>query len=403
MYNPFQVNISSVERFSNGDWFYNLLGGQSTSKFKSELHKLNTVLSSPATLKVFKLQCDMVSLGKITAIDSNGKIIENDPLVKLIQKPNPFQSDNQFLWTYMFWRMMGTANLTTSSRILKDTTYLYWLNPAQLIWTDELIKKLDKIVLSDKSHRELLDSTIYYNNLDGTKTPYKLKDIIPFFDLTNGLGNWYKGNSSIDALYKIINNSETVLDSKGINYEFAGKYMVAGKTSLDDINNQVMGNEEKQSIEQSVRSDKAVHAVKSMIDIKRFVDNINKLNLDSAYYSDVYKIGNLFNIPKDVLEAGLDTGATYENQKESKPAWIEQSITPSTDDLIRGIERLFGLEDDGITRSISFGHLSFMKLFETRKQESISLELANLGTAKELGAINANDLKQRVLNLIGDE
>lgn len=403
MYNPFSTNLKEVERDLEGNWFYWMLGDSSTSKFKSELHKLNTVLSSPAVLKVFKLQCDMVSLGKIEARNEKGELIDNDPLVKLIQKPNYFQSDNQFLWTYMFWRMMGTANLTTTSKVLKETTYLYWLNPAQLIWTDSLIKKLDRIVLSNKSHKDILESTIYYSNLDGTKTPYKLKDITPFFDLTNGLGNWYKGNSSIDALYKIIQNSETVLDSKGINYEFAGKYMVSGQHSENDLMNTPMGETEKISIESSVRGNKPVHAVKTMIDIKRFVDNLNKLNLDTAYYSDVYKIGNMFSIPKYVLEAGIDEGATYENQKWSKPSWIEQSIKPSTDDLIRGIEMMFGLEDDGVFRTITFDHLSFMKIFETQKQDAIALELTNLSTAKEMGAINESDLKKRVLNLIGDE
>ena len=72
MYNPFSTSLKEVERDLAGNWFHWMLGDSSTSKFKSELHKLNTVLSSPAVLKVFKLQCDMVSLGKIEARNEKG-------------------------------------------------------------------------------------------------------------------------------------------------------------------------------------------------------------------------------------------------------------------------------------------------------------------------------------------
>jgi hypothetical protein len=64
---------------------------------------------------------------------------------------------------------------------------------------------------------------------------------------------------------------------------------------------------------------------------------------------------------------------------------------------------MFGLADDGVYRTITFNQLSFMQIFETQKQESITLELDNLSKAKEMGAIDEAGLKQRVLILIGDE
>lgn len=403
MYNPFSTNIQSVERDRSGNWFYEMFSSSSNvSSFKSERHKLNTVLSNPAALKVFKLQCDMVSLGRVHAINQNGKEKQNDSLKKKLEYPNYFQTDSQFLWTYMFWRMLGTAYLTTSSKLLKDSTQLYFLNPTNFIWTDKLLKRLDKIVLSDKSFREVKDLTVEYKNIDGTSSTYKLGEVMPFFDLTNGLGNWYKGNSSLDALYDIISNSKSAIKAKGSNLDFSGKFMVFGKNSMDNINEVPMDESEKVDVKSKLKGGESVHVIKTPIDIKRFVENLNKLVLDEAYFSDYYKIGAMYGIPRDVLEASLN-GSTYENQKWSKGSWIEQSISPACDDFTNGIERLFGYDNGNVRLKISFDHLSFMQVFKTQEQEAISKQLNNLNIAHNMGAIEEEDLKQRVKILIGDE
>ena len=75
MYNPFSLNshITEAERLSNGDWYFKLFDNQNTNNFKrlSDNDRLNFVLSNPALLKVFKLNCDLFSLAEVTAIRNN--------------------------------------------------------------------------------------------------------------------------------------------------------------------------------------------------------------------------------------------------------------------------------------------------------------------------------------------
>lgn len=396
MYNPFTVsNIQEVTRNADGSFFYQLYSSNGTSnKILNDREKLNLVLSNPAVLRVFKLHCDLFSLGKFKAF-KNGKELDNDVLVDKLNYPNPFQSQRQFLWDYMFWNMLGTAYAYTTSKVINDNLNIYFLNPASFEWTDKLCKQLDKIVLSNKSLNDLEGLTIKYKHLDNTTTTYKLKDIIPFFDLSNGLGNWYKGNSSLDALYSVIKNSASSIKSKDIALEFSGKYLVSGEHNVEDIHSSPMGTKEKESIERSTRSNKAVHAVKDKISIQRFVEDIYKLRLDDAYIADYYTIGTMYGTPRDILEAGLK-GSTYENQKEASHRFVEQCMQPKGNDLADGLERAFGYNLKGIDLRLSFDHLSFMQIIEEYKANIITKKLTNLQTAKELGGLSDAEVKERI-------
>lgn len=394
MYNPFNTNIYEAERYTNGDWFFKLFDSDNTAnKIKSEKERLDAVMCNPAALKVFKLQCDMFSLAEVKAI-RNDKPSVNDKLLNHLKQPNPYQTNRQFLWDYMFWNMLGTAYLYSSSKMLKDSTVQYFLDPSRFVWTEELLHKLDKNVLSKKMYNDLEKLTIQYYNLDGTYTTYQLSEITPFFDLSNGLGNWYRGSSAIDALYKVISNSEKALDSKGINLEFSGKYFITGQHKEGDIYGTPMASDEKDNIEKSVRGSKPVHAIKSMVDLKRFVENIDNLKLDDAYFSDYFKIASMYGIPKDVAEAYIQ-GSTYENQEKSKAAWIEQGLAPKGEDLMDGLQKVFGYDERNIDLVISWNHLSFMQVFERDRSAVKASQLNNLNMAKEMGILSDADVIAR--------
>lgn len=387
MYNPFRTNITQAERYTDGSWFFKLFGSDNQLNiYKDDAERLKVVLTNPAVLKVFKLQCDMFSLGNIKAI-RNGKPQPNDKLLNLLQQPNPFQSQRQFLWDYMFWNMLGTAYLYTNTKIIKDTTVNYFINPSRLEWTDALIQKLDKFVYSSKSKRELEQLTIKYKNLDGSYNTYQLSELTPFFDLSNGLGNWHKGNSSIDALHKIVANTDEALTAKNINLEFSRKFFITGQHKENDIYGTPMGVDEKKSIETSLRGEKPVYAIKSMVDLKRFVDDMAKLQLDESYFSDYFKIASMYGIPKDVAEA-YAKGSTYENQEKAKAAWIEQSIAPKGEDLMDGFQKIYGYNEKNIDLVISWNHLSFMQVFERDRASVKASKLANLRMAQEMGILD---------------
>ena len=349
-------------RFNNGDIFTTILNGGTNYKTLTDDVKLRYMLTNPALAKVIFLNCDVFSLLQITRKDKK----ENDPLIKALKNPNHFQSQRQFLWTYRFWLMFGNAYLKPNNKRLdSDWQQLYWLNPNQIEW-GKVPETLDRMIISKFSYNEILNSEIKYRYKDGSKLQIQLKEIIAYQDLTNGLGNWYEGNSRIDSLWKILQNTELSLDAKNINLDFSKKFLVSGNydptKNLSSLG--TMQNVEKEDIKAKLRSSEPVHPIKSEVDIKRFVDDLAKLKLDESYNEDLSKVGNMFSVPKEVLEA-LKGGSTYENQEKAIGRHVSYSETPKAQDLLEGLCNFFDLNPDEY--EANFNNNSFMQVFEKEK------------------------------------
>ena len=325
-------------------------------------------------LKVAILLADIFSLGKITAPES---------LQKRLQNPNPFQTQTQFLWDFMFWQVLGNSYCITNGKSLETEQNIYWLNVAKMTFPRETKEKLDKFYLSKKSYNELLESEIEYKFDDGTTKNYKLKDIIHITDTTNGL-NWFEGYSRLDALYKVITNSNIGLEAKRDNLDFSRKFIVNGKNAVDDVTELPLTDREKTDIETKLSGTQKIHGVKSPIEIKRFTDNIKALALDESYMNDLHIIGNMYNIPKDVIEA-IGKG-TWDNQRIARAVLTEMSLQSKGNTMIQAFAKHYGLDYNDELMFMSWSHLSFNQVYEKEKAETQQIKVNTLAKLVELGA-----------------
>lgn len=333
--------------------------------YTKDSEKINAVFSNPAMLKVISLQCDLFSLAEVY-VYKDGKRIDDDPAIDRLNSPNPLQSRRQFLWDYMLWTMIGNANLYIDSKdAASERNRLYFLENNKIEWPISLEKAKDKLVFSKSAEEELMNTQITYRYADGTTFKFPLRKVKVITDLSNGLGNWFKGFSRIDALHKVISNSEASLDAKNINTRYSGKFMVAGKSDIDDITKTGLSTIEKTDIETKIDGDKKVHAVKTLIDIKRFVEDIGKLKLDEGYIASYFIIGNLYNIPRDVLEAYASS--TYENQGKATAKHVSYTLDPKGQDLASSLGKHWGYDKEGKTIVFSWDHLPFNQIFEKER------------------------------------
>jgi len=367
---------------------YNVLNTATQfNTLSNEEKKLAAVLSNPAALKVFALQCDLFSMGKLYVYDKNEKPIENDPFLSMIKRPNYFQNEADFLWNYMFWLMLGTDYCYVDSKNVSDTNVIYHLNPAKMEWPVELEKWKDKLILSEKTVKDIGKIKITYRYDDGSTDRIPLEKIIISTDLTNGLGNWFKGPSRIDALYKVISNSEFLLDSENINIRYSGKFLVGASNTTSLLG---MGDEEKKDLMSKIdTNEQQVHPFKVPVDIKRFVENFSQLQLPETYAHQYFLIGGMFNIPRDVLEA-FNTSSTFENQEKARGAHVNYCFDPKGNQFMDAFENYFGYNKLGKNIYLDWTHLPFMQVFEKQKAEVEQIKINSLTSLLNLGI----DIKQ---------
>jgi len=362
--------------------------------YAKDVEKLQMVFSNPAMLKVVSLMCDLFSLGEIY-VYKDGKSVDKHQFLNFINNPNPRQSKQQYLWDFCFWNMIGNDYCYLDTLDLNKLSGVksYFLEPSKIEWPLVFEDLKDKLFLS-KSSEEQLQSTMltYRYSSKGNTFVFPFKKLLHIPDLTNGTGNWFKGSSRIDALYKVLSNSEEAMDSKNINLRFSAKYMVSGKSDLMDTTKVPLTNEEKLDIETKAKNKEPVTALKSLADIKRFVENIANLKLDDSYLSDYFTIGTTYGIPKDVLEA-FNSG-TYENQEKARGALVSYCLQPRGNSFMRGLMKMFGVDD--VTFVIDWEHLPFMQVFAKERAETAKVMAETLLLLMKAG------IKKEEINTILD-
>ena len=379
----------------------NLIDGYliNPATFKNELHgnydviqlttdelKINAMLSNPAFLKVVVTLCDLFSLGDVY-VYKNGKQQKTDPFLDMIKKPNYFQGKQQFLWDFMFRSIVGNAYCAFESNQLKEDNIFYWLNTVNMKFPKEMEDIGGKLIYSKKAAETIGEYKIDVKDYNNNTNNIYWKNIVYIPSLSNGLGSWFRSPSKIDALYDVIANSKTALEAKNINAKYSGKYMVSGQADANNVHQMPMGEDEKKDIETKLNGRKKVHAVKSMIDIKRFVENASILEqLDKSYLTDYFIIGTLFGIPKDVLE-GLNS-STFENQEKARGALVSYCLQPLGNQLMNSLQNFFNVSDRNFV--IDWEHLPFMQVFAIERANAKTLTIDTFIKMKDAGI----DLKQ---------
>lgn len=352
--------------------------------------KLKMVLSNPAALMAWTLQCDLASLGHFKVYKDKEEI-EDDPVLELLNKPNPMQTGKQLIWDYMFWNMIGQSNVYVDSKIPDFNNKLYILRNDKLIIPSKLKDKKTNLILSDRQLREFQDTIIRYNQSDGTNFKFKYKKLIQIADLSNSICGWFDNPSRLDALYKIISNSDLALNSKHINLYFISKFFVSGKVGKDDVSQMPMGDNDKESVRRSMFTKENVYPTKTMVDVKRFVDDYKVVEeLGKSFLTDYYLIGKAFGIPRDVLEAY--ESATYENQEKARASHISYTIQPKMNDLCNALENYFGYREQGKEIVCEYNHLPFTQVFEKEKAEKDKIKAEALQKLIDSGMNNEDAL-----------
>lgn len=344
------------------------------------------VLSNPAVLKVFCLQMDLFSMGMVKVETNEKKEIEDDPFLDLVSHPNPFtKTQSQFLRDFMFWNMLGTSYCyVDSARVDRHKNKMYFLNPARIEWPLEMERLKDKMVFSDAELTRINKMTITYRYEDGTTFEFPFDRLVISFDLTNSTGNFFKGPSRLDALYKVITNSEYVLDAENINIRYSGKFLVGSDKAVGQSIKVGMSNDEKDDIAEKIDTDqKNVWPLQSMVKIQRFVSDMANLELKEQYLHQYFLIGSMYGIPRDVLEAY--NSATYENQEKARAAHVNYCLDPKGEQFMDAFENHFGYKEAGKNIMITWDHLPFMQVFAKEKAETQKLTLENLNSLLTLG------------------
>ena len=385
--------FSRIERSIDGTMSYQLLGGDGFINYSDYL-KIS--LENPILNTIVSLRAKMYSQMAITHVDANGKEIKNSEVLKLLKQPNYFQSQEDFLFQQMWFLSCAGNNYVYQIKPLRTQLpkSLYNLIPSEIDFND--INKVNKFVFQKDDNKAIQDRKIKYT-LDNKVYDIKLSELIPLYDLANGLtsNSWFSAPSRVKSIEKVLQNIEQNLKSKHKNLQFSAKYIGTNKST--GMEAQIQPGDRK-AIE-NVLNTKDVLTTNAAVEYKHLVSDMKRLYLDEQFADDANKCLLAFELNKGVLNY-FAKDSTFENQNQGIINWVQNSIQGSADNTMNSLSSSFGLLEKGERLIASFDHLPIMQTLINDKIKSFTEFQNSLKIAIENQTLSLIDAKKMSDNFI---
>jgi len=350
----FGRELFRVERNRLGEFSYSFLDGGS---FVDNGKYLELSLTNPVLMTIVALRSRLYSQMEIKHVNSKGEVIENSPYVKLLSTPNYFQSKEDFLFQQMwFLSVAGTDYIYQKKAFINEVPKaIYNLIPSEI----DLDKshKINKFIITKKDIDAYNERTIKYT-LDDTQYNLPMRDIVPLYDLSNGLVNnsFFQSQSRVKGIVKILNNIEQNVGSKNINLQFSKKYLSKNESNGNEAQ---IRKEDKESIETNLDR-KNLIVTNANIDVKHLVSDMKRLFLDEQYADDANKCLLAFEMNKNVLNF-FAKDSTFDNQSQGVISYIQNSIQTTAKNTMNSLSQQWGLLEKGEKLVASYDHLAVMQ------------------------------------------
>jgi Phage portal protein len=364
LFGLFGRNIN-VERDRTGVFTYSFLENDG---FVNSTKYLDLSLTNPVLMSIIALRCKIYSQMKITHLNSAGNPIENSEILRLLKQPNYFQSQEDFLFQQMWFLSATGTNYTYKVNALNTTKSIYNLLPSEIDLQNS--QKVKSFITTKQELNAYGDRKIKYK-LDGQIFEIALKNIIPTYDLANGLScnSLMNSPSRVSGISKTLENIEENLLSKNVNLKMSQKYLMASQGD---------GNEAQ--IQQSDRNDitskisrKSLLITNANIKAQHLVSDMKRLFLDEQFSNDALTCLIAFDMSKDILNYFSNGASTYENKEKAMLDYIQNSIQSDANNTMNSFASSFGLIDKGESLKASFEHMPVMQSVMKTKIETLKL------------------------------
>jgi hypothetical protein len=265
---------------------------------------------------------------------------------------------------------------------------LYNLVPSEIDFNEA--HKLSKFIVTEKDKKAFGERKIKYT-LDSTTYELSLAELIPLYDLSNGLTNnsFFQSQSRVKGIAKILNNIDQNIKSKNVNLQFSQKYLSKNESTGNEAQIQAT---DRTDIERKLDS-KNLIVTNANIDVKHLVSDMKRLYLDEQFADDANKCLLAFEMNKNVLNY-FAKDSTFDNQSQGIISYIQNSIQTTAKNTMNSLSQQWGLFERGEKLIASYDHLASMQPVVNDKIKSFGEMQDALKVALENGTLTTAEAKK---------
>lgn len=357
----------SVTRDKSGNPFYTELG-HAEADWSGYGNKLALAYKHPILMPGIQLIADYFSMVRFS---ENGA--DDTPIIKLLNKPNIFQTRDDFLKQYIWFKYVFGFLYQMPVSVLrnndpKQIKYLYNLKTSLIDFEEDFRTMLPMTIgAANKEENREFRYDEEYQNLQ-----LKFKEVLHYYDIANGIDaskkdeNMWVSPSRLDSITKPLVNIQKSFDAKNIVIDSNGKELFVNKTTgamakiplkqgekndMDKkLNGYGVGTGKKRSI-----------MTNSDLEWQSLHIKLKELGLDESVVADGMVVVNSLGIPPELYS--LDgSSSTFENQAKAVINFIQKKIQVEMNDFTSTINARYGTNLIG-----TYDHLPIMREIEKSK------------------------------------
>jgi len=361
------------ERLKDGThWYYNNAGAD----YINLSDKLKVAKENPILTPIFNKIAQYFASAEFSHVKGDDNTpIESSPYIKLINNPNVYQSKQDMLEQFIWFKLSfgWVYQLPIRAIGLEVPRELYNLDSSLIKFPD---KFKTPILFKEADRKELFRSTIVYDSAN-QNLKLKLNQITPYYDLANGLNSSKDANmvtapSRLDSLKQPLSTIQKAYEAKNVVIGTNGRELFSsGGVSA---NSMPLGDDEQKRIENKLNNQSGLGsgrsraiATKSDVNWQSLHIVLKDLGLDESVAEDAAIIVLAFNITLELLS---NKTATYENQIQAQIGFLQSVIQNHVDDYANSLTTMFKLpEGEKIIGSLS--HLPVMQEIENIRIDNV--------------------------------
>lgn len=333
--------------------------------------------------------------GKWWILDKDGKEATGakiTALQKLLEKPNPLQSWNQFIaqakvyeqaFGEVFFFAIIPAGFTDKSKVKA-----IWVVPNWII----------NVRLTGKHYfqTELADIIEGYDiSLNGSSTPLPDGSVIHIRDINQNSTDVTRGQSRLASLQDPISNIVAAYEARNVLITRKGALGILSNQTRDAAGAVPMKSEEKEEVQEDFRKyglGKDQHQViitNANLKWQPMTFPTRELMLFEEIEDDVRQIADNYDYPMYLL--GFKAGSTFSNVGEAKKALYQDTIIPEAEGWAEAFTTYFELKNLGFKLSVFFDHLDVFQQSEKERAEAFKIKNEGFKIAYELGVVTREE------------
>jgi phage portal protein BeeE len=353
--------------------------------------------TTPHLKAVIDRKSDLLANGRFQHKRYNSKgeieIVENSPIINLIENPNPLQNGNEFLRNIAI--MQGIFGLATVNKVSGSA-----LSQPKTLWvlpSEDLVIKTSGMIYKQTDINDII-SEVYINKEQGGKEVFELKDLIFFREIN--AHNPVMGLSPITSLKLAISN---IRGAYGFRNRIITSNAMLGILSSDSKDG--MGVFLDENVQKRISQ-----GVKTLFGMQDGKDDILQTKASVKWIPMSYPTKELMLFEevtqsfKIIIDAyglnenifSFERASTFSNLESGLKQAYQDCIIPYSEDIALGLSKGFNLDPSKEWIHIDYSHIDVLKENTKVKTEN---DKRVAETISILTNINRQDLIESVTGI----